>query len=113
MEYEARHAVLGRAPQEADLRESVDAPGLNERVRKPQILLKREAPRANPLSGPDETNKIFLIEHFGLKDGGRGLRAERRIESSRRYILVDVAVPRGYFHLYLSRRAPYPSHERR
>jgi len=104
--------TYGGAPFQAKLRQRpidrslLTVPCFNHRVGKVEILFQREAAPANSLSGADETNEIFLIEHFRLEGGGCHFRTERQVESSSGHVLIASAMPGGNFHRHVGRRSP-------
>ncbi len=85
---------------------------LDQDVLKFQILFQRKTTSTNPQSRADETNKIQGKEHFGLQGRGRFFWAKKRIDSSRRDILISLSSRRGHFQPYVSRRLPHTRQER-
>jgi hypothetical protein len=82
-------------------------PYLDQDVLKFQILFERKTTSTNPQSRANETNKIYGKEHFGLQGRGRFFCAKKRIDSSRRDILIRLSPRRGHFQLYVSRSLPH------
>jgi hypothetical protein len=77
-----------------------------------EILFQRKTASTNPQNRANKTDKIQGKERFGLQGSRRFFWAKKRIDSSRRDILISISPRRGHFQLYVSRRPPHARQER-
>jgi hypothetical protein len=97
-----RHTPLYAKLRQSAIQQSLlPLPYVDLGVLKFQVLFQRKTTSTNPQSRANQTNKIHGKQHFGLQGRRRFFPAKKRIDSSRRDIVISLRPIRGHFRATL------------